>query len=331
MRRLFLSAWFVIAGSLLGPFAQIASPNSQGPDYVPLRTIAARLGMDARQLSGDSFQLSSQWTSLEFTFHRRDARLNGHRVFLGFPVARKLGQLQLAEADYTNLLQPILTPQLFPPDQPVRLIYLDPGHGGKDTGARNTRLQLLEKSLVLDLARRLRKQLQKAGFTVRLTRDSDTFLPLAKRAQIANEAGADLFLSLHFNASTKPDVHGIETFTLTPAAQAPTGRLQRRKDDFQTLPGNRSDHLNTLLGFYIQRALLTELQAPDRGLKRARFAVLKNLRMPGVLIEAGFLSHHLEGRNVGSAAYRDRIAKAITSAVMTYQKTQERSREELNR
>ena len=314
---LFLLSWLGAGGATIA-----------GREVLSLREVAGSLGMEVRVVEkGERWDLRSQWTQLRFAKDRRELFLNGRLVFLGFPVAEDKGRLYLARADYRGLLQPILTPQIFPaPDRPRRIV-LDPGHGGKDPGARRPQLGLVEKSLALDLAKRLARRLRAEGFEVTLTRENDRFLPLPQRPRFANQLRADLFLSLHMNASEKTEVEGVESYVLTPSGQPSTGRLRMVAADRKTHRGNRQDARNTLLGFYVQRALAGQLPTPDRGLKRARFAVLRDLAMPGVLLEAGFLSHAKEGRNLGSAGYRDRIADAITEGVLAYVRTVDRLRE----
>jgi N-acetylmuramoyl-L-alanine amidase len=289
---------------------------------VDLQTVAGRLGMKARWLErGERLQLESEWTRLLFERDKREFTLNGNRVHLGFPIAGQRGRLHLSESDFRHTLQPILTPQVFGTPPPVRRIVLDPGHGGGDPGAENPSIGLREKALTLDLARRLKSRLEADGYTVLLTRDSDRFIPLGERARFANEQSADLFLSLHFNASAKTTVSGVETYAYTPHLQPSSARTDLHASDRVAQPGNNHDPWNTLLGYYIQRGMLEGLGAADRGLKRARFTVLQDLRMPGLLVEAGFISHPREGRDIGSAAYRERAAAAIADGLEAYRRT----------
>jgi N-acetylmuramoyl-L-alanine amidase len=296
-----------------------------GTTYTSLREIAGKLGMKTRWLEkGTSLKLESKWTQLIFENHKREFLLNDVRVHLGYPVAESRGRLFLSESDYRNHIQPILTPQVFGRPPPVRHIVLDPGHGGDDPGALNSGLKLTEKHLALDLAKRLKRKLEKRGFKVTLTREGDRFIALEERARFANAKAADLFLSLHFNASEKPSVSGVETFSFTPPYQPSTSRKSLHESDRRSYPGNANDSWNTLLGYYVQRSLVDALHAPDRGLKRARFIVLKDLEMPGLLIEGGFVSHAHEGRNVGSARYRDRIVEGILKGLDVYLQTVDR-------
>jgi len=293
--------------------------------YLSLKTVAARLGMEIEE-SGQprEARLASKWTALTFEEHQRDFLLNGTRVFLGFPVALKDRRLAIAEADFVQTLQPILTPQVFsPPGNPIRVI-LDAGHGGHDPGARNASLGLQEKDLVLRFSGILATHLRAAGFEVGFTREDDHFIELEERSRLANASGADVFLSLHFNASYKPGVTGAETFVLPPAMAPPTSRAALSESDRQRYPGNGQDPWNLLLGFYVQRQLHETMAMKDRGLKRARFVVLRDLQMPGILIEGGFLSNETEARQLAKPENMEKLAEAITTGLITYRRTVDR-------
>ncbi|MEX0330273.1 MAG: N-acetylmuramoyl-L-alanine amidase [Puniceicoccaceae bacterium] len=296
-----------------------------GTSYVRLTDVAGKLGMRSSWLEkGERLRLDSSWTRMDFEVHKREMLLNGLRVHLGYPVVESKGRLYLSESDLTHQIRPILTPQLNGPPPKLRHIILDPGHGGKDPGAENLPVGLREKALALDLAMRLQKRLQAEGFRVTLTRTEDRFIPLRERALLANRLEGDLFISLHFNASGKSGVEGVETFVYTPVMQPSTSRADLHASDRKSYPGNRDGAWSTLLAYYVQRSLEEELGAADRGLKRARFTVLEELSMPGILVEGGFVTHPAEGRNIGSRGYRDRIAAALVEAVQVYQRTLQR-------
>jgi N-acetylmuramoyl-L-alanine amidase len=258
---------------------------------------------------------------MDFEVHKREIHLNGLRVHLGFPIVESGGRLYLSGSDYRHQLQPLLTPQLSGDPPMLRHIVLDAGHGGKDPGTQNSDLGLREKSLTLDLARRVKQRLEAQGFRVSLTRDKDIFIQLEERARQANRLGADLFVSLHFNATSKSSVQGIETYTLTPPFQPSTSRAKLHSSDRQTYPGNVDGPWSSLLAYYMQRSLVDTLKATDRGFKRARFTVLQDLNMPGLLVEGGFVTNPNEGSNIGSSGYRDRIAQGIVEGILVYQKT----------
>lgn len=295
-------------------------------DYISIKQIGDRLGMRTSWLEkGKRLKLSSKWTELDFTLHKRECLLNGLRLHLGFPVRSGSRYLELSTSDWEHLIQALLTPAALGELPPLRHVIIDAGHGGKDQGAHNKALGLIEKSLTLDLAKRLQKKLQDKGYIVSMTRVDDRFIPLERRAQMANESGADLLLSLHFNAVANPDVQGIETFVFTPPNQPSTSRADIHPSDLKTYPGNNNGTASTLLGFYLHRSIEQALPGPDRGLKRARFTVLRDIEIPGVLIEGGFLSNDTEGRNVGSAAYREQLCDAIIDGLAVYQRSQIRS------
>ena len=300
----------------------VSALEFDGTTYLSLADVAGRLGMQARWVEkGKSLQLASEWTRMAFTVHKREFDLNGTRVQWGYPVVESGGNLFLSESDYTYQVCPILTPQVS--GQPPALLHvvIDAGHGGKDPGAENKALGLREKSLTLDLAERLARLLRDNGLQVSLTRESDTFIELKERSRLANAAQADLFISLHFNALDSKSVHGIETYAFTPPRQPSSARTKLHSSDLQGYPAFADGAWSTLIAYYVQRSLVDELRGEDRGLKRARFTVLEDLQMPGILIEGGFLTHDKEGRNIGSAAYRERLAQAVLDGVLAYRRT----------
>ncbi len=320
---LFLLLWALFANSLWASPERI---SIEGQTYVALRTVASELGMDtAHAPDGKRLELKSKWTSAKFEAQSPQMTLNGVAVHLGEPVVKRGSQFYMSETDYRTAVRPLLTPQIFPNPPALKVIVLDAGHGGKDDGAQNARLGLKEKTLALDLARRLKALLEQKGYKVYLTRKDDTFIELDQRPAIAARQGADLFISLHFNASVANSVAGVETYVLTPSGHASTSGGGRKNE---THPGNAHDPWSALIGYYAQRELVGQLKAADRGLKHARFAVLRTLKCPGLLVEGGFISNDREGRSVGSPAYRQKIAVAIADAVSAYDKTLQRVRDQ---
>jgi N-acetylmuramoyl-L-alanine amidase len=273
---------------------------------------------------GESMRLESKWTRMEFEVDKREFQLNGYRLFFGNPVVERKGNLYLSQSDIDHCLKPILTPQLLPKPPALEHIAIDAGHGGKDPGAQNPAIGLREKALTLDLSKRVERLLKERGFRVSQIRTSDVYIELADRSARANKLGADLFVSLHFNATGKPAVSGVETYAFTPPWQPSTSRSELVDSDKKDYAAFKHGGWSTLAAYYIQRSLRDSLKVPDRGLKRARFTVLEDLQMPGVLVEGGFVTNALEGSNIGSAAYRERIAKAVVEGILVYQRTARR-------
>ncbi|MFT3828467.1 MAG: N-acetylmuramoyl-L-alanine amidase [Opitutaceae bacterium] len=256
---------------------------------------------------------------LAFEADSRDFDLDGLRVFLGEPAVPNRRSIYISRIDRERFLLPILNPAAIPGPVPrLRTIVIDPGHGGKDDGTVNAKLKLREKAMTLDVALRLEKLLKAAGYQVVLTRRKDTFVPLPLRPAYANKVKADLFISIHFNAIDSNAITGSETYILTKQGQRSTSSDKRQPDDHQRYAGNADDPWNAVLGYRIHHAVVESLQSFDRGLKHARFAVLRDLDCPGLLIEAGYLSNEAEARRIGTADWRQKLAQAIAGGVADY-------------
>ena len=195
------------------------------------------------------------------------------------------------------------------------LIVIDAGHGGKDVGARNN--GLVEKDLTLDLARRVDKRLQRVGFGTVMTRDDDSYVSLPERAEVGNQYDNALFVSLHFNGGAS-SASGVETFYET--EKVPPEAAWTWIGFFNKPDPSRYESGETLAG-YIQTALVLRTEAANRGIKRRDLYVVRHVRVPAVLIEAGFLSNPVEARLLGNGEYRERLATAIVEGVMSYVKS----------
>lgn len=305
--------------------ANALNMNVKGVSYTDARVFFARFGLKKSVWikTGEQMRLEGMNTKVVIETDKRDAEFNGRRLLLGDPVVFYGSSLYISHIDAEKLFAPLLNPAaaFSQPATAVRLIAIDPGHGGQDTGTQNKALKLNEKTFTLDVALRLRALLQKEGYKVIMTRTDDRFIPLPDRAEIANKAGADLFISIHFNSVEGASaVFGSETYAMTPQFQRSTSTAPSEKDPGARLayPGNNHDLLNVVLGYCIQNQLLSKLGSEDRGFKRARFAVLRFVNAPAVLVESGYLSNAAEARKICTAAYRDSIAEGIASGIKAY-------------
>jgi N-acetylmuramoyl-L-alanine amidase len=269
----------------------------------------------------DSLQIGNATTRINLKVDSREAEVNGITVHLLFPVAYRDGQAFVSRLDLQTTFQPILFPARTRAGA-IKSICLDPGHGGKDPGNHIGPNQ--EKKYNLLLAEELRGQLVKAGFKVTMTRTSDKFIALPDRPQIANRRNANLFLCLHFNAFPQPSVQGAEVYCLTPAG-APSTNARGEGGGSGASPGNRLNSSNMLLAYQVQKSLTRSLGVEDRGVHRARFAVLRDAVMPAILIEGGFMSHPTEGRKIFDPAYRRQMARAIVDGVLAYKRIVEQA------
>lgn len=290
-----------------------------GPAYVRVNDWARSRNFEVRWLKKDeTLEVTRQSARLRFTVDSNDAEVNGVGVRLLFPIAIREGAPCVSQLDTQTTLEPILSPKSRRGTSVTR-ICLDPGHGGIDSGNRVGSHQ--EKTYTLLLAQELASQLTRAGYKVTLTRNSDRFIELPERAEIAKKRSADLFISLHFNSApnSASTVRGAEVYCMTPVG-APSTNARGEGGGAGWYPGNRSNDRNVFLAYHLQKALTQALGAEDRGVHRARFAVLRDATMPAVLIEAGFMSNPAEGRKIFDAGYRRQIAKAIVDGMGAYRR-----------
>ena len=279
----------------------------------------------------ESLTLTNESFKLSFKTDSQLVEINGVNVWLCNPITLKDGQPCISSLDLKTSIEPILFPQTNRAGATIQTICLDPGHGRKDTGGVFGRY--VEKQYTLPLAEELAAQLETAGFKVILTRTNDTFVALEDRPALANRQKADLFISLHFNIGPPGEAKGVEVYCLTPPKASSTNigrwghisawadwrRLNDWKDDNGLLPGDRCDDCNVLLAYQLQKSLANDLPTNDRGLRRARFAVLRTAEMPAVLIEGGFLSDPVEQKKIADPKYRNQMAAAIVRGVLAYQ------------
>ncbi|HWH72541.1 MAG TPA: N-acetylmuramoyl-L-alanine amidase [Candidatus Sulfotelmatobacter sp.] len=270
----------------------------------------------------ETLQLSTPSAKVVLGIDSREAHLNGVLVWLAFPLVYHNGAVYIAQLDLQTTLQPLLWPPKGRSGPRIRAVCLDPGHGGKDPGNRVGSKE--EKKFTLLLAREVRDQLKRAGLKVLLTRSTDSFVELPNRPELAKRRSADLFVSLHFNAAehNRESVKGAEVYCLTPPGASSTN-ARGEAADTAWCAGNRSNERNLLLAYQVQKALTQNLCVEDRGVRRARFAVLREAVMPAVLIEAGFMSHPGEGGKIFTEAYRRQMARAIVEGLLAYKRAVE--------
>jgi N-acetylmuramoyl-L-alanine amidase len=219
------------------------------------------------------------------------------------------------------------------------LVIVDPGHGGPDYGARGPH-GLLEKDLVLPVARQVGSVLTGDGYRVAYTRESDRFVSLAERADMANRNAGSLFVSIHANSSPDKKAAGLETYFLSTNATdeealrvAETENAVGQKAD--VFPGSESIVGNILGGLlwttHLERSsrLASEIQrrlvplpGPSRGVKQAPFVVLMGVNMPAVLVEIGFLTNPEEARRLGRKKHQRAVAAALAAAVRAFHEQQ---------
>ena len=241
-----------------------------------------------------------------------------------------------AQAERVAAIPPQQQPaEQTPAQSKARVVVIDAGHGGIDSGTTGVD-GLLEKNLVLDEALRLKKALQKRGYVVHLTRDTDIYIPLRERVNIARGYQADLFISLHADSNPDPSVNGASVYTLSESGSDKEAAALARKENQSDviagvdLSGENSPVASILIDLaqrdtmnrssrFAETAVTQLSQATDvlprEPHRAAAFAVLKAPDVPAVLIELGYLSNARDCAQMGTAEWRDATAQAIAGAV----------------
>ena len=218
-------------------------------------------------------------------------------------------------------------------ERPVRRVVIDPGHGGRDPGA--TRGRVREKDVVLRISKELRWRLEQRGFEVLMTRDSDVFLPVAARPARANLANADLFISIHANASPNRQTHGVETYLLDTRYDRQTARVAARENGttvaeltdldliVASLRLGYTERYAARLAEDVQTGLVKRLRKDHRatgnlGVKRGPFLVLFQADMPAILVEVGFVTNKSEIKRLQTRGFARAVADGIARGVVRY-------------
>jgi len=261
--------------------------------------------------------LDSGKRQLEFTVNSREVLINGAKHWLAFPSVAQDGKLLISRLDLSRIIEPRLRPENIEGLKPFTRVVLDPGHGGHDKGAASR--FGYEKDFALDVAKRARTILESRGYTVAMTRTTDVFIPLHERPKLAANDANTIFVSIHFNATmTNPDARGFEIFSIAPRGAPATNDPGFKPRDLREEPGNAHELPSGALAGTIYHSLLGQVPTLDRGLKHARFAVLRLARVPAVLVECGFVTNGPESALIGSAAWRGRVAEAIVEGIDEY-------------
>lgn len=228
-------------------------------------------------------------------------------------------------------------------ERKIRVVVIDPGHGGHDPGAVANGVK--EKEVVLEIARKVKKRLEKLGIKVILTRNGDYFVTLGERARIAQRNKADLFVSIHCNyAPRSSKARGIETYFLSEARtewERSVAAFENSVIKYEVdKKADNGDILTMILGdmaqyeflkesqdlaYFVQESLVNLGGSIDRGVKQAGFYVLQGVYAPSVLVEVGFLTNRDEARRLKDYRYQEKIAEAIVDGIIKFKIAYERS------
>lgn len=341
---LFLSVCLFVCASFFGcataPIKDnIALYNINGVTYLPLGVLCQRKKLELRY---DAFAktalISGQNHKINLMVGQNLILVDGYPQHIKHNIELYQGALVVPEKFRTEILE-----QIFPVTCPIgaqamplsiKKIVIDPGHGGYDPGTHG-RSGIQEKEINLDIAKRLAGLLNCEGAETVLTRSSDVFVSLQRRAEIANRAKADLFISIHSNANRVRSLNGFEVYYISDSGN----NWRNKNSKGGLLPISRSSYqeLSPALETTLWDMIYTYQKAQSIGLaesicksvsgnscprvigtKSAGFYVLKGTQMPAVLVEVGFLSNTQEERLLKNSSYRQEIADAIVSGIKNY-------------
>jgi N-acetylmuramoyl-L-alanine amidase len=287
-----------------------------GRDYVTLENVAEFYGLtDVRRVNNDmTMKIGSR--SLRGTAGSVEFFINGLKFNLSYPVVDVNGKMGISRMDLAKVIEPVLRPGKIKGAELINTIVLDAGHGGHENGAYSPYGH--EKQFTMDVVQRTRLLLLQSGYKVVLTRAGDEYVSLYDRAAIANKYPNALFISVHFNSGGNGT--GLETFTLAPRGVPSMMADGPRVSDLAECNGNVCDAANMALATAMHASLVARSRMYDRGIKRARFVVIRDIKIPGVLIEGGFLSNSFDAKWVATPAYRQQMAQCIVQAIGNYRR-----------
>jgi N-acetylmuramoyl-L-alanine amidase len=288
-------------------------------DYLSVDNIAKFYGFPGPvEPVNKSIRLDNGRIQLEVTLDSREAIINGVRNWLCFPViAHSDGRFLVSRIDLAKTFEPQFRPHMIGNVNRFTTVVLDAGHGGVEKGAASN--YGLEKNFTLAVARELKPLLEAKGLRVVMTRTGDELVPLPERARIANSTRDCIFVSIHFNATnSNASASGFEIFSLTPRG-APSTQDNRLMAHFANpQKGSPVDAASLALSTAVYHSMLAHMPEFDRGVKRARFAVLRLTQVPAILIEGGFLTERQESRNIANSEWRAKLAQSIAVGIENY-------------
>lgn len=314
LRVLGLTLVLVGSAALAAEDWTVLRPNNR--PYVTFANVAQFYQFPEYTRVSRTVSLRSERRAIRAQAGTSELSINGVRFFTHFPLLNSGNEDLISVMDVSKIIEPVLRPSRIQKPERVETVILDPGHGGSDQGASSSWGS--EKSFTLDVALAARKELIRAGYRVEMTRATDTAVSLEERVSIANRFPRAVFVSIHFNSSAGGA--GVESFALAP--EGVTSNLSSdhhvSASDVARHPGNALDGQNIALTASIHATVLSRLAAFDRGVKHARFHVLRDVKIPAVLVEGGFISHPVEGPRIATSYYRQRLGAAIAQGIQNY-------------
>ena len=293
----------------------VVRPNNR--PYVSFANVAQFYQFPEYTRVSRTVSLRSERRTIRAQAGTSELSINGVRFFTHFPLLNSNNDDLISVMDVSKIIEPVLRPSRIRKAEKVETVVLDPGHGGSDNGASSS--WGTEKTFTLDVALAARRELIRAGYRVEMTRATDTAVSLEERVAIANRFQRAVFVSIHFNSSSPGGV-GVESFALAPEGVTSNMFSEHHvsASDVARHAGNAMDEHNIALTASIHALVLSRMATFDRGVKHARFHVLRDVKIPAVLVEGGFISDPSEGQRIATSYYRQRLGAAIAQGVQNY-------------
>jgi N-acetylmuramoyl-L-alanine amidase len=292
----------------------VVRPNNR--PYVSFANVAQFYQFPEYTRVSRTVSLRSEHRTIRAQAGTSEISINGVRFFTDFPLLDNSNEDLISVMDVSKIIEPVLRPSRIQKAEKIETVVLDPGHGGSDNGASSRWGS--EKTFTLDVALAARRELMRAGYRVEMTRATDAAVSLEERVNIANRFPRAVFVSIHFNSSSGGV--GVESFALAPEGVTSNMSSEHHVSaaDVARHAGNIQDEHNIALTASIHAMVLSRLAAFDRGVKHARFHVLRDVKIPAVLVEGGFISDVSEGQRIATSYYRQRLGTAIAQGIQNY-------------
>lgn len=274
-----------------------------GKKYISFDKLKAFYQLEEAERKNKLISLEGKGVQINFTSGTQAITINKVKFLLSEPVRKNNDIAYVSILDLRSLIDPVLRPSFIKNAKAVNTVILDPGHGGSDQGSAN-----LEANYTLIIVKKIRNLLTKKGYRVVLTRDKDSTLGLEERVKIAQREPNAIFISLHFNSGVK-SAHGMETFIISAREPHPSSAA--------SIALATAIHSRSLL-YLNDKRYGHEFDIKDRGIRHAKFRLLKDSPHPAILIEAGFLTNKEEAAKIQTEAYQNTLAKSLVRGIEVY-------------
>ena len=290
--------------------------RANGRDYVSFANVAQFYQFPQYTRASRAVSLRGERRVIRAQAGTSELYINGVRFFCDYPLLSSNNETLISAMDVSKIIEPVLRPNKINTAAKIDTVVLDPGHGGQDSGTSGRWGN--EKNYALDVALTARENLLRAGFKVELTRARDQGVSLEDRVAFANRFPNAVFVSIHFNSARGGS--GVESYALAPAGVPSNASTENYLSsvDTQWHPGNAQDTANIALAAAVHASILSRVSVFDRGVRHARFHVLRDITIPAVLVEAGFLNDPVEGAHIATSRYRQQLGLAIAQAITSY-------------